>query len=67
MERLEQAINSGNHKEAALLAKEVSKLQISTKLSLKELSEKRNNKKVEKIRFVGLAYLLTIFSEKFLL
>ena len=55
MERLEQAINSGNHKEAALLAKEVSKLQISTKLSLKELSEKRNNKKVEKIRFVGLA------------
>ena len=57
MERLEQAINSGNHKEAALLAKEVSKLQISTKLSLKELSEKRNNKKVEKIRFVGLAYI----------
>ena len=67
MERLEQAINSGNHKEAALLAKEVSKLQISTKLSLKELSEKRNNKKVEKIRFVGLAYLFTIFSETFLL
>ena len=57
MERLEQAINSGNHKEAALLAKEVSKLQISTKLSLKELSEKRNNKKVEKIRFVGLEYI----------
>ena len=49
---LEHAINAGNHKEAALLAKEVSKLQISTKLSLKELSEKRNNKKVEKIRSV---------------
>ena len=39
MTRLEQAIASGNHKEAALLAKEVSKLQISTKLSQKESSK----------------------------
>ena len=54
MERLERAINAGNHKEAALLAKEVSKLQISTKLSLKELSEKRSNKTVEKIRLVNI-------------
>ena len=39
MTRLEQAIASGNHKEAALLAKEVSKLQVSTKLSQKESSK----------------------------
>lgn len=51
MGRLEAAIASGNHKEAAMLAKEVSKLQISNKLSLKEIAEKKsNNKKVEKIR-----------------
>merc|ERR1711935_642158 len=50
MRKLEQAIANGNHKEASLLAKEVTKLQISTKLSLKELTEKKtNNKKVEKI------------------
>merc|ERR1712223_1584870 len=50
MRKLEQAIAEGNHKEASLLAKEVTKLQISTKLSLKELTEKKtNNKKVEKI------------------
>ena len=51
MRKLEQAIANGNHKEASLLAKEVTKLQISTKLSLKELTEKKtNNKKVEKIK-----------------
>ena len=50
MQRLENAITNGNHKEAALLAKEVTKLQISTKLSLKELTEKKSNKKVEKIK-----------------
>ena len=60
MERLERAINAGNHKEAALLAKEVSKLQISTKLSLKELSEKRSNKTVEKIRLVKIYYSTSI-------
>ena len=50
MQRLEDAISTGNHKEAAVLAKEVTKLQISTKLSLKELTEKKSNKKVEKIK-----------------
>ena len=51
MQKLEDAIASGNHKDAALLAKEVTKLQISTKLSLKELTEKKaNNIKVEKIK-----------------
>lgn len=50
MQKLENAITNGNHKEAASLAKEVSKLQISTKLSLKELTEKKSNKKVEKIK-----------------
>lgn len=50
MQRLEEAIAKGNHKEAAILAKEVTKLQISTKLSLKELIEKKNDKKVEKIK-----------------
>ena len=51
MRQLEQAIANVNHKEASLLAKEVTKLQISTKLSLKELTEKKNvNKKVEKIK-----------------
>ena len=54
MTRLEQAIASGNHKEAALLAKEVSKLQISTKLSQKESSksQKPNSAKQEKIKYV---------------
>ena len=41
MQRLEEAIAKGNHKEASVLAKEVTKLQISTKLSLKELKTKR--------------------------
>lgn len=50
MQRLEEAIAKGNHKEASVLAKEVTKLQISTKLSLKELIEKKNDKKVEKIK-----------------
>ena len=50
MQRLENAIACGNHKEAAVLAKEVTKLQISTKLSLKELKEKTVGKKVEKIK-----------------
>ena len=52
MTRLEQAIASGNHKEAALLAKEVSKLQISTKLAQKELSKnpKIGPPKQEKIK-----------------
>ena len=50
MQKLEDAIASGNHKEAALLAKEVTKLQISTKLSLKEMTEKKSNIKVEKIK-----------------
>ena len=52
MTRLENAIASGNHKEAALLAKEVSKLQISTKLAQKELSKnpKTNSLKQEKIK-----------------
>ena len=54
MSRLEQAIASGNHKEAALLAKEVSKLQISTKLAQKESSksQKPNSAKQEKIKYV---------------
>ena len=43
MERLEQAIAVGNHKEAAALAKEVSKLQISTKLAQKESSKNRKS------------------------
>ena len=52
MTRLENAIASGNHKEAALLAKEVSKLQISTKLAQKELSKnpKTGPSKQEKIK-----------------
>ena len=52
MTRLENAIASGNHKEAALLAKEVSKLQISTKLAQKELSKnpKIGPPKQEKIK-----------------
>ena len=52
MSRLENAIASGNHKEAALLAKEVSKLQISTKLAQKELSKnpKSVSSKQEKIK-----------------
>ena len=50
MQRLEEATAKGNHKEASVLAKEVTKLQISTKLSLKELIEKKNDKKVEKIK-----------------
>ena len=54
MSRLEQAIASGNHKEAAVLAKEVSKLQISTKLAQKELpkSQKSKSTKQEKIKYV---------------
>ena len=54
MGRLEQAIASGNHKEAALLAKEVSKLQISTKLVKKESSQsqKPHLLKQEKIKYV---------------
>ncbi len=53
MSRLEQAIASGNHKEAAVLAKEVSKLQISTKLAQKELpkSQKSKSTKQEKIKY----------------
>ena len=53
MGRLEQAIAIGNHKEAAALAKEVSKLQISTKLAQKESSKSRKSApiKQEKIRY----------------
>lgn len=59
MTRLENAIASGNHKEAALLAKEVSKLQISTKLAQKELSKnpKANSSKQEKIKYVNFSRL----------
>lgn len=59
MTRLENAIASGNHKEAALLAKEVSKLQISTKLAQKELSKnpKANSSKQEKIKYVNFSGL----------
>ena len=59
MTRLENAIASGNHKEAALLAKEVSKLQISTKLAQKELSKnpKANSSKQEKIKYVNFSCL----------
>ena len=55
MSRLENAIASGNHKEAALLAKEVSKLQISTKLAQKELpkNSKSVSSKQEKIKYVN--------------
>ena len=53
MGRLEQAIAVGNHKEAAALAKEVSKLQISTKLAQKESSKNRKSApiKQEKIKY----------------
>ena len=58
MGRLEEAITTGNHKEAASLAKEVSKLQISTKLAQQESSksQKPAPTKQEKIKYVKLNY-----------
>ena len=63
MGRLEQAIANGNHKEAASLAKEVSKMQISTKLAQKELSKipKPVQNKKEKIKYVKVNYKLYFF------
>jgi hypothetical protein len=39
MQRLEEAISVGNHREAARLAKEVSKMHITAKLTNQELSQ----------------------------
>ena len=45
MERLEDAIARGNHKEAARLAKEVSKLHITAKLTNQEEQSCQQQKK----------------------
>ena len=44
MQRLEEAISIGNHREAARLAKEVSKMHITAKLTNQEFSQ--NQKKI---------------------
>ena len=49
MTRLEAAIATGNHKQAAILAKEVSKMKISKKLSQQESTKQPSNPKPNKV------------------